>query len=72
MEEHEPKLESFSAALNLLPAKKTWIKPDVELISSDAIRGGTVMNYTEGIVFGPQSSRTGFISWFISGIDEGK
>lgn len=61
MENKGPKLENINTRNEEgeLLQKKAWIKPDIELISSDVIRGGVVPHYTEGYLFGPQSTYTG-------------
>jgi len=62
MKTNEPKSKTNPLLLTATLNKKVWVEPDVELISQDAIKGGTVRHFTEGYVFGPQSSRTGFYS----------
>ena len=49
MKSNEFELNASQAMSELMTNKRKWIKPDVELISSDTVNGGTARYYAEGV-----------------------
>lgn len=48
MRTNEPKINTTESADEGNKCKREWIKPEVEVISSDLIKGGVLDGYSEG------------------------
>lgn len=50
MKPNESELDASQAVNEAITNKRKWIKPDVEIISSDIIHSGTARYYAEGMI----------------------